>query len=269
VKPEKHVPGYFILFDEISVLGDIERAHLFLHPNSDTSPSVIKSNQVYDWDIKECFSDKDIKVKIYLGTEPLRTEIKEGYLASYFECNRITGKYLDCTYEPGISGNQTISTLIFPYLKGDHTPTFSRLSGFGFAGTQLSFNDRLSDLTLSSEVPGEFAYGEISFRAKSLYIRKVNNNILNYFARKGTKLLYKGSNRYGFESKDPVSLVCTGKTGQIISGGTSITIYYPGIEYIRMDGHVAEVIEKGSDWIKIGVPSGNHHFQIGSPHFVR
>jgi hypothetical protein len=92
--------------------------------------------------------------------------------------------------------------------------------------------------------------------------------MLNYFARKGTKVLFEGSNRYGFESEYPVSLVCTRKSGQIVSEGTTISIFYPGIEHIMLDNLIAEVIEKGSDWIKIYVPAGNHHFQIGSPHSV-
>jgi hypothetical protein len=268
VKPEENIPGYFVLFDEVSVGGTIRQAHLYLHPNAETLPLILNNNQVYDWTIKRCYTNNEIKVKIYLGTEPLQTEIKEGYLASYFPCDRIAGKYMECTYEPGISGTQTISTLIYPYLAGNNTPSFSRISGPGYSGTQLLFNDQLSDYTFTSEGSGESIFQELKFSAKSVYIRKVKNDILNYFARKSTKVLFEGSNRYGFESEDPVSLVCTRNTGHIISEGTTITIFYPGIEYFMLDNLMAEVIEKGSDWLKIYIPAGNHHFQIGSPHSV-
>jgi hypothetical protein len=176
---------------------------------------------------------------------------------------------MDCTYEPGTSGNRTVNTLIYPYLAGNDTPSFTRISGPGYSGTKLFFNDQLSDYTFSSEESDEANFQELSFSAKSVYIRKVNNNILNYFARKGTKVLFEGSNRYGFESEDPVSLVCTRKTGQIISEGTTISIFYPEIEQIMLDSHIAKVIEKGSDWLRIYMPSGNHHFQIGSSHTVK
>ena len=268
VKPEDNVPGYFVLFDEISVRSTISQAHLYLHPNSGTLPVILNNNQVYDWTIKSCNTNKEIKVKIYLGTEPLQTEIKEGYLASYLPCDRIAGKYMKCTYEPGISGTKTISTLIYPYLAGNNTPSFNRISGPGYSGTQLVFNDQLSDYTFTSEQSGEAIFQELKFRAKSVYLRKVNNHILNYFTRKGTKVLFEGSNRYGFESEDPVSLVCTQNTGQIISEGTTIRIFYPGIEHIMLDNLIADVIEKGSDWLKIYIPAGIHHFQIGSPHSV-
>ena len=268
VKPEEHVPGYFILFDEVSVRENIHQAHLYLHPNSKTMPLILNNDQVYDWAIKSCYTDNEIKVKIYLGTEPLQTEIREGYLASYFDCDRFVGKYMKCTYEPGISGTQTINTLIYPYLAGNKTPSFSRISGPGYSGTQLIFNEELSDYTFTSEGSGEVAHQEIKFSAKSVYIRKVNNDIQNYFTRKGTKILFEGSNRYGFESEDPVSMVCTRNMGQIISEGTAISIIYPEIEHILLDNQIAEVIERGSDWIKIYIPAGNHHFQIGSPFSV-
>ena len=253
---------------EVSVRDNISQAHLYLHPNAETLPIILNNNQVYDWTIKRCYTDNEIKVKIYLGTEPLQTEIKEGYLASYLPCDRIVGKYMKCTYEPGSSGNQTINTLIYPYLAGNNTPSFRRISGPGYSGTQLIFNDQLSDYTFTSEESGEAIFQELKFSAKSVYIRKVNNDILNYFTRKGTKVLFEGSNSYGFESEDLVSLVCTGKTGQIISKGTTISIFYPGIEHIMLDNNMAEVIEKGSDWLKIYVPAGNHHFQIVSSHSV-
>jgi hypothetical protein len=262
VKPQDKVPGYFVLFDEVSVGGSISQAHLYLHPNAETLPTILNDDQVYDWTIKSCHTDKDIRVKIYLGTEPRQTEIKEGYLASYLPCDRIAGKYMECTYEPGISGTRTIHTLIYPYLAGDNTPSFSRISGPGYSGTQLVFNDHLSDYTFALEESGEAIFRELKFSAKSVYVRKVNNDILNYFARKGTKVLFEGSNRYGFESEDPVSLVYTRKTGQIISEGTTIRIFYPEIQNIMLDNLMAGVIEKGSDWLKIFVPAGNHHFQI-------
>ena len=274
VKPEENIPGYFVLFDEVFLRGKVKQAHLYLHPNSKVGPVVLDTDQVYDWTINSCYTDNDIKAMIYLGSEPLKTEIKEGYLASYLPCDRFIGKYMKCTYEPGISGIQTISTLIYPYLAGNRTPSFSRISGSGYSGTQLIFNEELSDYTFTSEgsansdESAEAIYQELAFRAKSVYIRKVNKNILNYFARKGTKVLFEGSNPYGFVSKDPVSLVCTGKTGQIISEGTTISIFYPGIQHIILDNRMADVIEKDNDWLKIFVPAGTFHFQIGSPHSV-
>jgi len=268
VKPEENVPGYFVLFDEVTIQGSVSQANLNLHPNSDTPPLILNNNQVYDWTIKRCYPNKFIKLKICLGTEPIQTEIKDGYLGSYSTCNRIVGKYMQSTYEPDSSGTQAINTLIYPYLVGSNTPSFSRLTIPGYSGTQLFFNDQLSDFTFTSDEQGEAVFQEIKFKANSVYIRKVNKDILNYFARKGTKVLYEGSNRYGFESEDPVGLVCTRKTGQIISEGTSITIYYPGIEHIVLDSLIAVAIDAGSDWIRIYVPAGNHHFQIESPHSV-
>jgi hypothetical protein len=274
VKPEENIPGYFVLFDEVSVDADISQAHLYLHPNTDILPAILNNDQEYDWTIKSCYTTNEIMVKIYLGTEPLQTEIKEGYLASYLPCDRLAGKYMECTYEPGVAGTRIISTLIYPYLAGHNTPSFSRISGPGYSGTQLLFNDQLSDYTFTSEISctseesGEAIFQELKFRAKSVYIRKVDNDVLNYFARKGTKVLFEGSNRYGFESDHPVSLVCTRNRGQIISEGTIISIYYPGIQRIVLDNIMSEVIEQGSDWLKIYVPAGSHHFQIASPHLV-
>jgi len=274
VKPDENVPGYFVLFDEVSVEAGIGQAHLYLHPNTDILPAIVNNGREYDWTIKSCYTTNAIKVKIYLGTEPLQTEIEEGYLASYLPCDRLAGKYMKCTYETGITGIRIISTLIYPYLAGNNTPSFSRISGPGYAGTQLLFNDQLSDYTFTSEKSctneesGEAIFRDLSFRAKSVYIRKVDNEILDYFTRKGTKLLFEGSHRYGFESDHPVSLVCTRNRGQIISEGASVSLYYPGIQHIVLDNITAEVIEKGSDWIKIFVPAGNHHFQIASPHSV-
>ena len=264
VKPGKNIPGYFILFDEVSSSGKANQAHLHLHPNSDTPPDILHHGLAYDWTINSCYTDNKIKVKIYLGNEPLQTNVKEGYLASYLPCDRITGQYMDCTYELGAGRTRTIQTLIYPYLAGSETPAFSRIAGSGYSGTQLRFKDEMSDYTFIPEGSGEVTHRDLTFNAKSVYIRKVNNELLNYFARIGTKVCFDAGCRYGFESEDPVSLVCTGKTGQIISEGTTIRVFYPEIEHILLDHQIAEVIGKGSNWIRFYVPAGNHSFEIVS-----
>ena len=130
--------------------------------------------------------------------------------------------------------------MIFPYLAGNTTLSFSRKSGPGYSGTQLIFNEELSDYIFTSEGSGtsgesvEAIYQVLTFGAKSVYVRIVNDDILNYFTRKGT----------------------------------SNSIYYPGMEHIILDNPRAEVIERGSDWLIINIPAGSYHFQIGSPHSV-
>jgi hypothetical protein len=168
VKQEESIPGYFVLFYEVSVLGAIHQAHLYLHPNAEVLPVIYNNGQVYDWSIKSCYTDKEIKVKIYLGTKPLQTEIMESYLASYLHCDRFDRKYMKCTYEMGASRTKAMNTLIYPYLAGSETHSFSRIPGQGYSGTELLSNDEFSDYTFTSEGSGEAIFRKLKFKAKSV-----------------------------------------------------------------------------------------------------
>lgn len=269
VKPEEGLPGYFVLFDEVTLWNPAYQIQMHIHPNSDTPPVIRDDGQVYDWIIKKCYTNNDVRVRICLGSNPVDSEIKDSYFASDYSCSRFIGKYMLNTYEPDNTGNLTITTLIYPFLGEQYTPFFNRIKGINCSGTEFRFNGELTDYTFKSETSSEGIYQGIRFIANAVYFRVVNDDVLNYFARKGTKVDYQSHNRFGFESESPVTIICTGKTGNIISDSTNVILYYPLINNIILDGIPAEVIEQGSGWKKIFVPKGNHHFQIESTFSVR
>ena len=50
--------------------------------------------------------------------------------------------------------------------------------------------------------------------------------------------------------------------GKIVSTGTTVTFYYPGISSVLLDGKVVTLLEKGLNTAKINVPIGTYSITI-------
>ncbi len=262
IKPELEASGYFLLMDEVKSLFSSKDVDLVLHPNSAADPDIIMDQQEYDWDIKNCFAFEDIWVKIFLGIKPNALEIREGYLGSYESRTRFIGKYLYATYPTDILGNVKLITVIYPYLKNQHTPVLSRINGNFYHGVSIVFDNGLKDYAITGNVANDCQYNDLTFKAGFLYIREVGKSIRNYFVRKCTKLIYQGDDVRGFKSDGEISMVMTDKKGEVISPGTNLTIYFPQIEGILVDGAPTKVLEQGTGWITMTFPEGNHTIEI-------
>jgi len=262
IKPEPDLPGYFILYDELeSSIGETD-FQLMLHPNSENVPEHIVGNFEYDWDIKTCFSEKNIKVKIILGNKPSKVKIKEGYRASYEECSRYIGKYMKSTYNTEGEKKANIATVIYPYLADQTLPKFSRINSGMLNGVEINYERGTKDLILAAQGDGESKFEDISLIGNSVYCRKKENKLINYFARDSKKLIHKNKLLTGFESEKRISIVITNNVGEVISKGTDIKFYYPGIQDILVDGEQTKIKKKKNGWLKIYVGKGKHKIKL-------
>jgi hypothetical protein len=50
--------------------------------------------------------------------------------------------------------------------------------------------------------------------------------------------------------------------GKIVSTGTTVTFYCPGISSVLLDGKVVTLLEKGLNTAKINVPKGTYSITI-------
>ena len=262
IKPEGNISGYFVLLDEVKSYINDPVFNLVLHPNSIGDPYLIKENLEYDWDIKSCYTDNDIKVKIFLGNEPQAVEIKEGYRASYEECTRYIGKYMNCSFSSRGIGEVNLSTVIYPYLGETNLPKFNRIDSDSLNGIEVIFNKDVKDVVISTLSDKEKILNDISFIGNSIYYRQDKDKMKNYFARNSNKLLFKNDMITGFESEDNISIVMTGNSGEVISGGTIIKFYYPGVDNILIGNVEAKPEHEGDGWMSVFVEEGNHKIEI-------
>ena len=74
-----------------------------------------------------------------------------------------------------------------------------------------------------------------------------------YFCRAGTFFRDGG---YGFQSDKLVSLYMKSKKGCFTGKSTSLTLFYPEINGIIVNGSKLKLLDKGIGWVKVDMPKG-------------
>ncbi len=258
--------GYFLLIDEVSapVWGNPENVTLFFHPNSAQDPESHAADTHYEWSIGGCnYSHHPVSASIFLATPPISTEIKSGYLASFSDCSRFTGKYLSSTYN-FTGGNASVISVVFPS-DAEHPPAvMDRLALNSASGAKIDHGNRVIDYALSSPDGKEVAFSRITLSGKAAVWREVKEKLESYLVRKGVRFIHGSSSQIGFKSGSEISIDVENKRGQIRSPGTPVTFYYPDLEGILLDGQAASQLDSGKGWLSIQVGEGLHSFEIQS-----
>jgi len=69
----------------------------------------------------------------------------------------------------------------------------------------------------------------------------------------------------GFEALDDVSIYLDATAGRVISPGTLVTFYYPGIVGVSLDGgSPLSNVSSGTDWVQVSIPSGTHEIEFNT-----
>ena len=260
VKPQDGKNGYFILIDEVdAIFSSSDKANVALHPNSSLAPTVIAGNEEYKWDIEGCnYSGHPVYVTIFLGTTPYSVSIKTGYKGSYDSCSRYYGKYLYSTYDTDIDGKASIVSVIFPHDDSHSVASMNRIALPDASGAIIDHGDLIVDYALASQGGSVVVQGGVSFSGSAAMYRKINGASQFYFMRKGTRFDDGSSSRIGYDSDSDISIYVKDRDGKIISPGTNVTFYYPGITGVKLNGSLASILDSGPGWIKIDVEAGTH-----------
>ena len=227
IPPQNNVPGYYLLIDNVD--NTDQPINLALHPAS-ANVEVNQPNAEYVWNVKSR-KKTDTFLTLYLGTEPQTVELKDGALAGWGKC--FAGKYLYATY-----ANAPIITVLFPHDSAHPKADITRTEN----GVTLTHAQNMIDIATHNSL-----------------LRQVNNEHEFYFARQSTQ--FQDGN-IGFASDEPVTLFMRGKTGHVVSPGTSITFNHPDVTHVQIDGETF-VSESTSDGIRVMVPQGTCKIELG------
>ena len=83
-----------------------------------------------------------------------------------------------------------------------------------------------------------------------------------YFACKARSFSDGSRSPVGFESDANVTLLVEGSAGQIVSPGTRVKLYSPGVASVTADGKKLTVAGRGTGWIAVRVPAGTHALKL-------
>jgi hypothetical protein len=262
VHPQGGLPGYFLLFDEVTGIPGSKQANVILHPNSD-KVTTIKSGQEYDFQVSpKTYSSNKVGLTIFQGTPPESVNIKEGALASWDYA--FAGKYLYSNYNLGPGGQVNIVTVLFPHDEFRPKAPIKRVSESGFSGAHIELNEVFEDVALESDGLVEIRYAGTSFQGMAALFRMGAGQASFYFIRQGRSFSDGSENHQGFEAGNSVTMEMRNKSGAIISPGTSVKVFYPGIHEIRLNGNLVELISAGEGWASFFAPAGTHAVEVVS-----
>ncbi|MGD8780454.1 MAG: T9SS type A sorting domain-containing protein [Ignavibacteria bacterium] len=260
VKPIDNLPGYFYVFDEASTLYDDKEVNIYFHPNSNSNPKIKKNNQ-YKFRIKPCTNFIDsLFVTIKFIDKPNHLEIKEGYLASYDECSRFFGKYIDAGFIT-TAKYVDVATILFPHRNDDKVPVMETDENKYYSLAKLKFDSHVEDYFINPKLKEDIEIGSFLINTTALYVRKFDTNDMNIWCYKGNKFLNKQKSIIGFESDSDITFLLNGQRGEIVTSGSSIRIYYPEVNQIIVDGN-RYLSNDSNEWVDVKLGEGNHRYEI-------
>ncbi len=253
------VNGYFIFIDQLRTIFQWDAnalVNIAWHPNSFHSPDVTENNNRFSWQIDGCdYGGEGVGVSIHTVTPTIDWEIRDGYLASYSDCSRFTGKYLYNSYQ--CSNNLAdIMTIIFPFDVNHTVAQMKSLEINGGEGCEISHDDSIIDYALVSR-DSSVCFESVSFAGTGVVWRENNGSLSNLLAIKSTEF-FDNDSEIGFKCDSEISIQLDGNTGKLISKGGDITFFQRGIEQIKSDGMALPVLASGDNWMTVAVDSGQH-----------
>ncbi|MFU8802751.1 MAG: heparinase II/III family protein [Bradymonadaceae bacterium] len=251
VHPQDDRPGYFLVYDEVQADDPADHFEVLWHPDS-ADFIVVTPGEQYRWTIQR-FGEQDVFLDIYTATRPSPTTILDGGLASWE--HSFVGKYIRGQYATDAQGKGQAVTVFFPSISETIRPSFAQIAEAHITGARIDHGDDVVDLALESRADGPVEYDGLVFEGRALLARSVQAQNALYFVRQG-RLFEHGS--MGFTSDEPITISVRENEGRIISPGTDVTFFHPGIEGLFIGGTTAPVLESGPDRVRVHVPEGTH-----------
>ena len=257
VKPQDGLQGYFLLFDEVQGSSTARQANIVLHPNADNITTVAAERE-YRFQITHPYSNNHVQLTIFQGTKPDSVEVRSGALASWDY--QFMGKYLYSNYNL-INGRTQAVTVLFPHDDDHPKAEFGRIRGSGYSGASLAIGPAAMDIALESDGATRVSTNGIIFKGRAMLSRLADGLTQFYFVRQGTEFDDGNGLRQGFLSTAPVSLMMKDKSGSLVSPGADITLYYPQIDQVRLNGNSVS-LTKDEGWARFHAPKGNFSIEI-------
>ena len=264
MQPSNGVNGYYVVMDHVSTNNSEDNVNVVWHPNSSNLKTIQTETEYYSEIKKESgadgpyeYSKNEAALTTFLGTSPASVEIKR--TANQASAYSYAADYLYANYNPE-NKKTDILTVLFPGDKTHKVGCMTRIVSEDYSGSKI-IQGVIKDVALTSSGTSVGGYDTETFQGENIIYRKSSNEFISYFV-KGVSFDDGQSVRCGFQAEESVALYMNasvkinGMSGTIISDGTTVTFYCPGIESVQLNGKAVELIASGSNWAKIQVPPG-------------
>lgn len=247
--------GYFILFDEVSKeSGNSETlVRMALHPES-ANVTTTTTDTEYIWDMGD-----GVFATIFLGTPTASgTRLKYGGMGD------VSGdvRYIHAEYDIPYTHKRFVS-LVFPHDSTYQKPDFLRVGESTYSGAVIAHQQGPVDHAFESDTVAENIRDDVTFRSKASFYRLINGRVSQYLVRQG-KIFFDsdGATKFGFQSPSNISLFLKGNRGALISSGTHVTFYAPGIQGVLLDGVSLTPESFGDGFVEVNIPSGGYALEL-------
>ncbi len=263
VHPSSGSHGYFLSFDEFSQLSTTP-VHLVFHPNATNRQEVSPLTEFTMLAGRRAYADTSTGLSLYFATQPSNIQFYRGIIATAGSIGAYVPEYFFNTYPTNGNAKQ-IATVLFPYNASHPKPPMSRITGTSYTGATINHSATVIDTALESSSATTINYAGVSLQGKAAFYRKSNNQVTLYFVRHGREFNDGNANRIGFSSTQPVSLMLNEGNGNIVSQGTEVTFYYPGITGVRLNGQTVTNLSSGNGFVRVQIPAGTQTLSLIAP----
>ncbi len=246
-------PGYFVLFDEIGAASGA-RVQSYLQPACETEVEELLPRRAYLAPIDHHAEVEGVTMLVYYATEPEAVErdrVDSGFLVRTPKSGRHVR--LEASYKVDAEGNARIATIAIPREGGAFDTMPTQISQPGLSGALIDFGNDTRDMLGIADGETNHELDGRHFRAKAVVARRRAGVNLFYFTRHG-RMFRDGET--GFESDKPVSLFMRGTCGEVAGGGARLTLRYPGIAAVRLNGESVDAETAGENALSILLPAG-------------
>lgn len=258
VHPQDGKNGYFLVLDEADTGGTANTVNLAFHPAS-SSVTTVTANQEYRCNVKRRKST-DTFLTVFLAQQPASVALKDSVLASWGKS--FVGKYIYETYNT-VSNKRNLITVLFPH-DGTHAKAnMSRISTSTHTGAKIDHGNGILDYALESSGSVKASQDSMSYTGLGCVYRVNNGKPAFYFVRQGKSFSTGGTSPAGFVANTPLSVYMKGTKGRIIlNSGSSITLFYPGIKSVKVDGTDVITTSSTTGSKAFYVPAGSHSVDL-------
>lgn len=270
VKASNDVNGYYVVMDHVSTDNATDTINVVWHPNAATLNTIQNATEYFS-EIKiekgntgpHVYTENEATLTTFLGTPPASVEIKRtanqarsGY--------GFAGDYMYLNYNT--TNQQTsILTVFFPGDKTHKTGDLTRIASGDYTGSEIA-QGKIVDVALTSNGNSTGQHDSETFQGENILYRKASGKFISYFV-KGTSFKSGQDIQTGFKSDAPVALYMNtsddkGNSGQIISSGTKVTFYAPGISSVRLEGKDLSNVNSESNSVSVNIPEGTYEIEL-------
>lgn len=252
------VPGYFIIFDEVtSKVGD--QVKNYLHAANETNIVTVSQLTEYTAKIDHFPTASNVSTCFYYVTPPKEVNIKkvEGAnpinIPNFPDHNRF-----EAVYNVNEDGKKNLTTIIYPFSNTLPKATFQNIGNTDFNACAIPHDNAIDYFIEPSTINDskQIALAGVKVVADFCLIRKIGDEIPFYLVKNG---LYFSSNEIGFQSDKKITVYASGTKGKIISQGAKVKLVGVGMDKIKFTPSV-KVLSSGSDFIEVQLNKGTYSF---------